>query len=37
MHELIKGMPHTEVVAGDFVVVGYGETMEQATQDKTRP
>lgn len=30
MHELIEGMPHVEVVA---VVVGYGETMEQATQD----
>ena len=33
MHELIEGMPHVEVVADDFVVVGYGETMEQATQD----
>ena len=33
MHELIEGMPHVEVIADDFVVVGYGETMEQATQD----
>ena len=33
MHEPIEGMPHVEVVADDFVVVGYGETMEQATQD----
>lgn len=33
MHELINGMPHVEVVADDFVFVGYGETMGQATQD----
>ena len=33
MHELIEGMPHVEVVADDFVVVGYGETHEEATQD----
>lgn len=33
MHELIEGMPHVEVVADDFVVVGYGETLEQATRD----
>lgn len=33
MHELIKGMPHVEVVADHFVFVGYGETMGQATQD----
>ena len=33
MHELIEGLPHVEVVADDFVVVGYGETQEQATRD----
>ena len=33
MHELIEGMPHVEVVADDFVVVGYGETHEEGTQD----
>ena len=33
MHELIEGMPHVEVIADDFVGVGYGETHEQATQD----
>ena len=33
MHELIEGVPHVEVVADDFVVVGYGETLEQATRD----
>ena len=32
MYELIEGMPHVEVVA-DFVVVGYGETLEQAMRD----
>ena len=33
MHELIEGMPHVEVVADDFFVVGYGETLERATRD----
>ena len=33
MHELIEGLPHVEVVADDFVVVGFGETQEQATRD----
>ena len=30
MHELIEGMPNVEVIADDFVVVGYGETQEEA-------
>ena len=33
MHELIEGMPHVEVVADDFVVVGYRQTQEQAMRD----
>ena len=33
MHELIEGMPHVEVMADDFVIVSYGETLEQATRD----
>ena len=33
MHELIEGVSHVKVVADDFVVVGYGETLEQATRD----
>ena len=33
MHELIQGMPHVEVVADEFVVVGCGDTHEQAVQD----
>lgn len=33
MHKLIKGMLHVEVVADDFVIVGYGETQEQTTRD----
>ena len=28
MHELIQGMPHVEVIADDFVVVGCGHTHE---------
>ena len=28
MHELIQGMPHVEVVADDFAVVGCGDTHE---------
>ena len=30
MHELIEGMSNIEVVADDFVVVGYGQTHEEA-------
>ena len=33
MHELIEGMSNIEVVADDFVVVGYGQTHEEATHD----
>ena len=33
MHELIEGMSNIEVVADDFVVVGYGQTHEEATRD----
>lgn len=33
MHELIEGIPNVEVVADDFVVVGYGTTKEEATKD----
>ena len=31
MHELIEGMTGVEVVADDFIAVGYGETFEEAT------
>ncbi len=33
MHELIEGMPNVEVIADDFVVVGYRCTVEEAHQD----
>ena len=33
MHELIEGMTDIEVVADDFIAVGYGETFGEATQD----
>lgn len=33
MHELIEGMPNVEVIAYDFVVVGYGETQEDAIRN----
>ena len=33
MHELIEGLPSVEVVADDFVVVGYGETQQDADRD----
>ena len=36
MHELIKGMPYVEVMADDFVFVGYGETQQQATRDHNK-
>lgn len=32
-HELIKGMRQIEVVADDFVVVGYGGTLQEASQE----
>ena len=37
MHELIEGLAGIEVVADDFIAVGYGETFEEATKehDKT--
>lgn len=31
MHEVIEGLQGIEVVADDFVAVGFGETLEQAT------
>ena len=33
IHQLIKGMSGVEVVADDFVVVGFGDTLEEATHD----
>ena len=33
MHELIEGMPQVEVIADDFVVVGKGDTIEEANSD----
>ena len=33
MHELIEGMPNVEMIADDFVVVGYGETQEEAIRN----
>ena len=31
MHEVIEGLPGIEVVADDFVAVGFGETLEHAS------
>ena len=33
MHQLIEGLKGVEVVANDFVVVGFGDTLESATAD----
>ena len=33
MHELIEGLHGVEVVADDFVIVGFGGTQEEATHD----
>ena len=33
MHELIKGLHGVEVVANDFVAVGFGDTREKAVVD----
>ena len=36
MHELIEGLQGVEVVADDFVAVGYGDSLEEATPDHDR-
>ncbi len=33
MHEVIEGLEGIEVVADDFVAVGFGDTLEEATSD----
>ena len=33
MHELIEGLSSTEVVADDFIVAGFGDTLEEAIRD----
>ena len=33
MHEVIEGLWGIEVVADDFIVVGFGDTEEQAIED----
>ena len=33
MHELIEGLHGVEVVADDFVMVGYGERQEEAVHN----
>lgn len=36
MHELIEGLSGTEVVAGDFIVAGSGDTLEEAVWNHSR-
>ena len=36
MHELIEGLEGIEVVADDFVVIGFGDTMEEAAWQEAR-
>ena len=36
MHELIEGLSGTEVVADDFVVAGFGDTLEEAFRDHNK-
>ena len=36
MHEITEGLHGVEVVADDFVVVGFGSTLKQATHDHDR-
>ena len=33
MHELFEGIKGFEVMADDFIAVGYGDTFEEAAQD----
>ena len=36
MHELIEGLCGVKVVADDFVVISFGDTIEEAVQDHDR-
>ena len=36
MHELIEGLSGVEVVADDFVVIGFRDAFEEAVQDHDR-
>ena len=36
MHELIEGLSGTEVVADDFIVAGFGDTLEEAFRDHNK-
>ena len=36
MHQLIEGLRRIEVVADDFVVVGFGDTREEAVKDHNK-
>ena len=36
MHEVTEGLKGVEVVADDFVVVGFGDGIEEATSDHDR-
>ena len=36
MHELIERLDGSEVVAGDFIVAGFGDTFEEAVRDPTK-
>ena len=36
MHELIEGLSGIEVVADDFVVAGFGDTLEEAFCDHNK-
>ena len=36
MHQLIEGLPGIEVVADDFIVIGCGNTVEEANSDHDR-
>ena len=37
IHELIQGMPHVEVAADDFVVVGCGDTRTGGSRPRQEP
>ena len=36
MHELIEGLSRTEVVADDFIVASFGDTVEEAFGDHNK-
>ena len=36
MHQIIEGLNGVEVIADDFLIIGFGDTMSEATESRDR-